>query len=221
MEHRGVSNDHHLVDAVAVHTRALVQLGKDRVDRPPDGIAELRLRLIALHAVTDPGDDVRAKRRLAVQRRAHRLRHPGLQVHEGAHHGCRAQVDGDAVTLLTRVAWFNRNQCIATENGRYREAGVTQHDRQTTQYAQIGLHIEAFGGQGIAQPLEVTALILETGLAQLDKDFSHVGIEQDQPVNAHGCGLRDPEQFRHGDRRVLVDLRLAGEAPAGLQLDRA
>src|SRR5207237_9987695 len=122
---------------------------------------ELPRRLIALHAVTDPGDDVRAERRLAVQRRAHRLRHPGLQVHEGAHHGCRTQVDGDAVTLLTRVAWFNRNQCIATENGRYREAGVTQHDRPTTQHAQIGLHIEAFGGQRIAAPPDVTARLRE------------------------------------------------------------
>src|SRR2546422_8008978 len=43
-------------------------------------------------------------------------------------------------------------------------------------------------------------------LAQLDEDFPHVGIEQDQPVDAHGCGLRDAEQFRHGEDRKSTRL---------------
>jgi len=68
VEHRGIADDHQLVDAIATDPGALVQLGEDRVDRPEDGIAELRLRLVALHAVTDPRDDVRAEGRLAVER---------------------------------------------------------------------------------------------------------------------------------------------------------
>ncbi len=191
MQHRRVADDDGLVDALTLDAGGFVQLGEDRVHGALNGLAQLRLGLIALHAVADPGDDVGAERSLAVERGPNRLGHSRPQVHQRADDRRGAQVEGDTVALLPRITRFHRDQLIAAEHGRNLELGAAEQGGEGAQDAKVGLHVEALGGEGIAEPLDVAALVLEIRLGQLHVDLPDVGIEQHQPVDAHGRGLRN------------------------------
>ena len=129
VEHRRVPDDHHLVNPVASNAGRLVQLREDRVHGALNRVAQFRFRLLALHPVADPRDDVGAERRLAVEGRAHRLGHAGAQVHQGADHRGRAEIKGNAVALLARIPGLDGNQMIATEHGGHLELGAPKESR--------------------------------------------------------------------------------------------
>ena len=217
MQHRGVADDDHLVDPIAIYAGRFVELGEDAVHGPLNRLAQLCLRFVTLHPMADARDDVGTKGRLSVECRPHRLRHSGAEVHQGSDHRRRAQVEGNAVALLAGIAGLDRDQLVAPEHRRDFELGGPQDGRQRPQHPEIRFHVETLGGQRIAQSFDVTPLVFETRLGQLDEHLAHVRIQQHQTVDAHGGGLRDPQQLRHRNRRVLVDLCLAGESPAGLQ----
>jgi hypothetical protein len=79
-----------------------------------------------LHPVADPRNDVGTKWRLAVQGRANRLRHAGTQVHQGADHRGRAEIEGNAVALLARISRLERDQVVTAEHGRHLELGLAK-----------------------------------------------------------------------------------------------
>jgi len=74
------------------------------------------------------------------------------------------------------------------------------------------------GGQGVAQPLDVAALVLQGGLRQLDVHLSDIGVEDHEPVDPHGGGFGCPKQLGHRHDGVFVDPRLAGEPPPLVEL---
>ena len=191
MQHRRVADDDGFVDALTRSAGGFVELLQDRVHGALNGLAQLRLGLIALHAVADPGDDVGAERCLAVERRPDGLRHSRAQVHQRADDRRGAQVEGDTVALLARVARFDGDQLIAAKHGRNLELSAAKQGRERAKDAKVGLHVEALGGEGVAESLDVAALVLEIRLGQLHVDLPDVGIEQHQPVDAHGRGLRN------------------------------
>src|SRR5207248_9259068 len=59
VQHRGVADDDGFIDALSFDTGRFVQLLQDRVHGALNDLAQLRLRLIPLHAVADAGYDVR------------------------------------------------------------------------------------------------------------------------------------------------------------------
>src|SRR2546430_2187901 len=61
---------------------------------------------------------------------------------------------------------------------------------------------------------EGAALVVHRRLSELEVHLADVGVEDDQPAQAHGRGFGHAQQLWHLAGHVLVDMRLAGESPA-------
>jgi hypothetical protein len=116
----------------------------------------------------------------------------------------------NAVALPAGVAGLDGDELVCGQHRGDPEVGLAEQVRQRSQRRQAGPHVVALGGERVAEPGHVRALVLEGRLGQLDEDLAHAGVEQHQPAQTHGGGLRGPEQLRHDADGVLVHASLAG-----------
>ena len=221
VQHRDVADDDCLVCLLRRDASLAIKLAEDRVHRADHRVLQLLDRLRSVHAVADTRDDVRPERRLAVEGRQHRRGHSGAQVHQRPDEGGRPDVKSDPVTLFRRVAGFHGDQLPAREHRGDAKAGLPEDRRQRSQHSDAGDHVVTFFGEGISQACYVAALVLHRWFAELEVHLAHVRVEDDEPAEAHRRGLRHPQQLRDLAGHVLVDPRLARQAPAVFYLGRA
>jgi len=193
VEHGRVADRDRFISAAGCHAGLLIQVGEDAVHRRHHRGLQLEHRLGAVHPVADARDDVGAERRLAVEGRKDARGHARPQVHQRADEGRGADVKRDAEAFAGRVSRFECDQLIACQHGRHLEAGVAQGSWNRSQHGHAGDHVVALRGQRFSQAQHVAALVFERRLGQLEEDFSHVGVEDDQPAEAHRCSLRNPQ----------------------------
>jgi len=110
--------------------------------------------------VADTRDDICAKRRLSVEGREDRSRHPGAQVHQGAHHRGGSDVERDAEALACGVPCLDRDEVLAREYGRDCKPGFAEHVRERAQDCDAGHHVVALLGQRLTHANHVAALVL-------------------------------------------------------------
>ena len=100
VEHRRVADDDGFVGPLGTDASLLIEVVEDPVHRPHDGGLQLRDGARSVHPVADPGDDVGAVGRLAVERRLDRGGHPRPKVHQRPDQGRGANVEGDPEAFL-------------------------------------------------------------------------------------------------------------------------
>ncbi len=218
VKHGHVADDDRLVGSVGRDACLGIELVQDPVHRRHDRDLQLVDALRSCHRVAYARDDVGAVRCLAVQGGAHSGRHARAQVHERPHKRRRAHVERDPEAVLGGVTWLDRDQLLAGQHGGHLEARIAQCLRQRAHHGHRSRHVMTLRAQRVAQARDVAALVVKVGLGELQVDLAYVGVDDDQAAQAHRRGLGHAQQLRHLARHVLVDPRLAGEAPAVVYL---
>ena len=193
MKHGGVTDHDGLIDVFACDPALGIELAEDAIHALQHGLPELAQGSRARHGVADSGDHVRAEWRLAVEGGADGFGHSGSQVHQGAHHGGGPQVEGHPVAHLPGVAGLDRDQLITAQDRSHLEIRRAQDGGKARQHLEVRLHVVAFRGEGIAQAFQVAPLVLKAGFGQLYVGLADVGVQQHQPVDAHGGRLRNAQ----------------------------
>ena len=119
---------------------------------------------------------------------------PLVRIHERGNNSGRPDVEGQAEHPISRVARLDVDQVLPHHRGRDGSHALLEHGRQRAQQAGTVRDLQPLDEDRLFQPLEMAAGILQHGLLQREEELAYVGLEQNEPPDAHGRGLRRVHQ---------------------------
>ena len=179
---------------------------------------EILERAVLDHGRRDAGDHVGAVGVLAVQARVHRERLARRQVEQRRDDRRRAEIEGEGVTALGRVAGLDRDQLVVDDDRSHVVAGLPEDATELAKDAKRRLELQVVHRREHA--LEIRYLILEVRLVQDEMALLHRGAQDHVAADTRKRGLGARLQRRHLDDEVVERVRPAREAPAVGELVR-
>ena len=223
MVHDRIADEDAVENVVAVDVAFLADLADQPVDRLAHGLGHGFAPVRVHHHVGDAAHQILAEADLRVRRAGRGGDAAGQQRHQVHGDGRRADVAGDAVSLVLEAG-----PQADDEGARGIHVAVDRRGDAPIALAQHGLHLrdDMRSNQQVLpapvlfqhgfQPVEIAERLVHVGLVDLDVAELHRGVALDDAV---GCRLAhdlrvDHRVLRHVDDEIAEDQRRAGEAAA-------
>jgi hypothetical protein len=127
--HGGVAGHRYLVHLGGVDPGLGADLSSQLVEGLLGEHSQPVQRRLVHHGGADARDHVAAERLLLVERRAHRDGRAGGRVEQGRDHRGGAEIEGDRIPALGRVAWFDVDEYVVDYHRGHLEVAGSKHRR--------------------------------------------------------------------------------------------
>ena len=221
MVHDRVADRGHLDDAVACDAGGAGNLADQPVDRRTHGTRHLGVAAGMEHDIGDAAHQVLAEADLRVHRPRRGKRLAGDQIGEMRRDGGRTDIDCDAEHPVDQPGPDGDKVGAGADGGGDLPSAGAERLLEMRQHGQSGIDAGDLPlvAERRGEPAEVARRVVHVRLGNFHVVEAHHRIERDRPLVslfAHDLAV-DLALRRDVDDEVAEDVRLAAEAPAGLQ----